>query len=838
MDFISDYNTYEATNISSENDFDKKSLKAENSGKRNTLNIDFLNSYKNMTMSKIIASTNNLSQAVKRGVGSDFEDINQESTDARFDALISRNLKKMNSNFLFNTKVAGDSINIVPMNSLILKDKTVENKNENTGAKDEINNFVHIVDNSDSLFHFQKGVAIIDDLLKESENFIEDDVHFTFSDKSMLLEKNFYGKITREFLELENNRLQLKKLNIFLSEYSKVDAIINSSTKKMDAFKEANLKITNYKKNLIPASDLNIFNQKLKLIQHDKLQLKVLKNLQKLFSLSALEEHILHNEKEVNEETFQVIEKLQKIKERCISIGNCSNLLKKIETDLQYGLTKLYNYLVNSLNETNLNDIIIQKRKQKTIKQFQTQIFYLSENDLELYQNFINKFVDIEYKKITTSFLHQFDLSSKDNNNPIYLNIDEPTRYLGDVLAYVHSLILNEYEFIQSLFITDNKGTMGKLFEDLDVKLLNDIFNKFNNLVKIRLDQVIKFEDNSSILIQCVQVLSFYKMMFLKSKLPRDNLIIKLLNSLLSYCDDLIIRTTEKYLNEEIKYKKSTNLSAADLQHPHWLFQYLQKLSVILSNFDDFKTLENFDITFYKKFDKSLIENPFVYLLNDQIGSAYPSKLTSKDLNIKIASLILKCNCLDLIESRLLLPFKHTFFQDEVNQRTVYELLTNEFDECKNSLKEITLKILLKNLEVYDYYNLLNMIFPISEVKTELDYEMYYSVADNPIITLDAIERAVKLNFEEQLPLLMTNLESQLLLNLISSPLITNDILNDSFKKFFKFYKTFHNILILIFPNDLKRLELIFNYTDEEVYTILGLENYMDEDIYIEKDDD
>lgn len=130
------------------------------------------------------------------------------------------------------------------------------------------------------------------------------------------------------------------------------------------------------------------------------------------------------------------------------------------------------------------------------------------------------------------------------------------------------------------------------------------------------------------------------------------------------------------------------------------------------------------------------------------------------------------------------------------------------------------------------------MIFPISSVKSELDYQMYFAIKENPIINLDSIEKNVKVNFEEQLPLLMTNLESKLLLNLLNSPLIINELLNDSFKKFFKFYKTFHNILKLIFVNDIERLDQIFKYTDDEVYTILGLENYLDDDIYIEKEEE
>lgn len=834
MDFISDYNTYEVPDVSYQSSNETDASNGPSVNKKNNLNIDFLNNYKNITMSKILGATNaNYAVHSNENINAN-KKISDETFNAKIDSLINKNLEKLQLNKVESKLKHDNSENI--SKSFFNQNLKMDQVDKSIDVETEINGFAHIINTSDSLFQLQKGINTVDDLLKASENAKETDAHFIFHDISILLEKSNYGKISRDFLQLENNRLQLEKLDSFLNTYSEINDVLVKSTNNMKLFSELNDEINAYKTNLLSETDLKAFNTQIREIQHDKLQLKVLKNLQKLFSLSPLEQHILYNESTVNEETIKIIDKLQKIKQRCIYMGNCSNLQHKVENGLQYGLRKLYNYLISSLNEIFLNEMIINRKNHKTIAEFQMQIYYLSENDLELYHNFINKFVDIEYKKITSSFLNQFDLTSKDNSNPIYLNIDEPTRYLGDVLAYVHSLILNEYDFIESLFVKGKNPSMGKIFDDLDVKLLDDIFNKFNNLVKIRLEQVVKFEEDSSVLIQCVQVLSFYKMMFLRSKLSEDNLIIQLLCNLLRYCDDVIIYSTEAYLNDKLNYKNVKDLSNLDLQPPDWLLQYLHKLSVILSNFDDFNTIDIFDITFFKKFDKTLIEKPLIFQLNEQLSLTYPSKLTNKDLNIKIASLILKCNCLDLINSRLLLPFNHTFFQDETNERTAFYKLENDFKECIDALKELTLRILLKNLEIYDYYNLLNMIFPINEVKSELDYEMYYSISDTSIFTLDAIEKGVKINFEEQLPLLMTNLESQLVLNLLSSPLITNEILNDSFKKFFKFYKTFHNILKLVFPKDLERLNTIFKYTDDEVYTILGLENYMDEDIYIEKE--
>lgn len=787
MDFISDYNTYEVEDSPTE------SVEQTNT---KSINMDFLSNYKSLSMSKFLSTNNN--KDFKRVVDDYNNDMDKENINKQIDEFIS---KKLN----FEVKSGGRSQN---------QDKPVKDDYKDT-LKDKVDSFVKIIDTSESLSKYNDNSILLNTLIKRDggDTF---DHYFKFnSNIDTLLDYSDYNKISNKFIEIESNKLQIEEMNKFISNYKNLNDICMDSVSKMKPYKDLSTSFEKYKKSLIKQEDLNQFNDKIEQIDHDKLELKVLKHLQKLFTLNLLEHNILYNEPKISGEFLQIIDKLIKIKQRCIQLGqNCNKLLNKIELDLNFGLNKIYNNLIALLTKS--NELALIKDN------FQAKLQYLYDNDLNLYQKFLNKFTDIEYKKCVQDFLNQFDIN---NQNMIILS-NNSSRYLGDVLAHVHSIILNEYEFINQL-VNEEENT-----------ILNNVFNKFTNMIKIRLEQVIKFENDSIQLIEYIQILSFYKMIFLKkTKLDPDNLLIKLLDNLLIYCNDSTIYNVENYLNNDLQYK-STELANISLQPPNWLYEYLNKLILIMSNFDDYKVLDIFDMNFYKKFDKILIEQPLIDELNHQFSVTYPVKLLNKDLNLKISSLILRCNCLDLINSRLLLPFSYTYFLDETSSRTVFNKLNKQLETCLNSLEEITLKILFKDLQIYDYYNLLNMIFPIANVKTELDYQMYYAIKENSIINLDSIEKNVKENFEEQLPLLMTNLESKLLLNLLNSPLIANEILNNSFKKFFKFYKTFHNILKLIFVDDIERLDQIFKYTDDEVYTILGLENYMDDDIYIEKEDD
>ncbi|KAF0275692.1 hypothetical protein FOG50_03453 [Hanseniaspora uvarum] len=786
MDFISDYNTYEIEDSHAE-DVEQINTKS--------INMDFLSNYKSLSMSKFLNTTNN--KDLKQVVEDYNKDIDKENINNQIDEFISKKL-----NFEAKpTKLNNENNNIKEEHKDRLKEK--------------VDSFVKIIDTSESLSRYNENTVLLNTLINRTKNDTFD-FYFKFkTDIDSLLDYKEYNKISNKLIQIEANKLQIEEINNFIGSYKKLNDICMDSVSKMKPYQDLSISFEEYKKSLIKQDDLNQFNDKIENIEADKLELKVLKHLQKLFTLNLLEHNILYNEAKISDEFLQIIDKLIKIKQRCIQLGqNCNKLLNKIELDLNFGLNKIYNNLITLLTKS--NELALIKDN------FQVKLQYLYENDLTLHQKFLNKFTDIEYKKCVQDFLNQFDIN---NQNMIILS-NNSSRYLGDVLAHVHSIILNEYEFI------------NQLVNEEENIILNNVFNKFTNMIKIRLEQVIKFENDSIQLIEYIQILSFYKMIFLKkTKLNDDNLLIKLLDNLLVYCNDSTIYNVEKYLNDELQYK-STNLANMNLQPPNWLYEYLNKLILIMSNFDDYKVLDIFDINFFKKFDKILIEQPLIDELNHQFDHIYPAKLLNKDLNLKISSLILRCNCLDLINSRLLLPFSYTYFIDETSSRTVFKKLNQEVEKCFNLLEEITLKILFKDLQIYDYYNLLNMIFPISSVKSELDYQMYFAIKENPIINLDSIEKNVKVNFEEQLPLLMTNLESKLLLNLLNSPLIINELLNDSFKKFFKFYKTFHNILKLIFVNDIERLDQIFKYTDDEVYTILGLENYLDDDIYIEKEEE
>ncbi|KAF0270341.1 hypothetical protein FOG48_00607 [Hanseniaspora uvarum] len=786
MDFISDYNTYEIEDSHAE-DVEQINTKS--------INMDFLSNYKSLSMSKFLNTTNN--KDLKQVFEDYNKDIDKENINNQIDEFISKKL-----NFEAKpTKLNNENNNIKEEHKDRLKEK--------------VDSFVKIIDTSESLSRYNENTVLLNTLINRTKNDTFD-FYFKFkTDIDSLLDYKEYNKISNKLIQIEANKLQIEEINNFIGSYKKLNDICMDSVSKMKPYQDLSISFEEYKKSLIKQDDLNQFNDKIENIEADKLELKVLKHLQKLFTLNLLEHNILYNEAKISDEFLQIIDKLIKIKQRCIQLGqNCNKLLNKIELDLNFGLNKIYNNLITLLTKS--NELALIKDN------FQVKLQYLYENDLTLHQKFLNKFTDIEYKKCVQDFLNQFDIN---NQNMIILS-NNSSRYLGDVLAHVHSIILNEYEFI------------NQLVNEEENIILNNVFNKFTNMIKIRLEQVIKFENDSIQLIEYIQILSFYKMIFLKkTKLNDDNLLIKLLDNLLVYCNDSTIYNVEKYLNDELQYK-STNLANMNLQPPNWLYEYLNKLILIMSNFDDYKVLDIFDINFFKKFDKILIEQPLIDELNHQFDHIYPAKLLNKDLNLKISSLILRCNCLDLINSRLLLPFSYTYFIDETSSRTVFKKLNQEVEKCFNLLEEITLKILFKDLQIYDYYNLLNMIFPISSVKSELDYQMYFAIKENPIINLDSIEKNVKVNFEEQLPLLMTNLESKLLLNLLNSPLIINELLNDSFKKFFKFYKTFHNILKLIFVNDTERLDQIFKYTDDEVYTILGLENYLDDDIYIEKEEE
>ncbi|KAH3901278.1 related to Conserved oligomeric Golgi complex subunit 6 [Saccharomycodes ludwigii] len=703
------------------------------------------------------------------------------------------------------------------------------------------------------------------------QTMIEDDAATCENTKDIinfkeLLRTDFVGALKRKTLRSQLEREVLKENQYFLNMYipiikslnrlsdplMKILAIVKKDEKARDVFHK---KITEniYGNN----SEILTLRNDLKMLKLKKTILIYLKNN---FTLNQLQDDILKNG-DVNLEFFQVVDKILQIKENCAyllsadeNIGEAGTVLNSQLNDyLNIATKKIYNSLLDFLYEydsreaTNRSNTSYFPQSQKidddaTISLFKKKLVYLS-NDVEFFNSFLTKVIDTRSKKNLDDFLSQFELNmgttvntpvftSKDKNSkvrPIILSAHDPIRYLGDVLAYVHSLLVNEQDFVDSLFKFQNESLehVPKIIlqetrtylQGLDNKVLNGIFAKLANSIRIRLEQIIRFESDCTINLEIIQLLKLYQMMYTKYGISQNNLIIKNLKELKVVAQSKIIQDFADFI-ENNNVKPSENVANANLLPPEWLPKYLNKIcdffGKLESSLDSFSSEEE-----ETRFTNKVLKEPFMEILPKQLLNSYPK--SKKETTAKVSLLIMQVNCFDLIKSRIM-PFHQTIFNGDNNVKMseIYKALLQELDKYVNKLLEVQTRILFTSTGCEIYYNLFNMIFPIESVQEDVDYEMYYSVLENPIMNLDKIGHSVTKSLNDYLPKALTDFQDKLLFNL-TSPIIADDISNKCFTKFSQFYSVFRNVLFLLYPNDKERIIQVLNFTPQEVDTLIGI---------------
>ena len=189
-----------------------------------------------------------------------------------------------------------------------------------------------------------------------------------------------------------------------------------------------------------------------------KLKKKILLSIRDKFTLSQVEDDLITNGT-IDETFFNVINKVIDIKDGSsffltlpnLNAGNA--LIVGVNEILQKTNKKIFNYLIDFLysfesSSNLLNDHGASEQKNQII--FQKSLIFLS-NDLELFNEFLKRVTTLRSKNILDEFLSQFDMNPA-NSKPIMLSAHDPIRYIGDVLASVHSIIANEADFVKSLF--------------------------------------------------------------------------------------------------------------------------------------------------------------------------------------------------------------------------------------------------------------------------------------------------------------------------------------------------------------------------------------------------
>lgn len=569
-------------------------------------------------------------------------------------------------------------------------------------------------------------------------------------------------------------------------------------------------------------------------IKHLKLKRQILFAIKDQFTLNQVEDDIVTNGP-VCAQFFDVVAKAMNIKEKAtvlLTLPNSnagSSLIVKVNQILENVNRKVFNYLVDFLYsyESGLNAFSERSFSPNSadLDIFRTSLIYLS-SDLEYFNEFLKRVTTMRTKNVLDDFLSQFDYKTKDSR-PLLLSSGDPLRYIGDVLANVYASIANEADFVKSLFkfqgelIESSSFTISQQSKEflhgLDGKLLNEIIKSLANACRIRVEQVVKFEQDPVTNLQIFRLLNLYQLMFKKQGINEENILVIELKTLQELSKDQI----EKYFVKCMNEIPSVDNTATDLMPPEWLQEYINKLVELFEVYDRGRSpdAEEALTIDFEKFLNNALEKMIENILLKGLQQAFP--LAKKNDEARSCLLTVQINSLDLIKSRLQ-PFTSTIFA--FNERTagIWSGIERKIDDAVSRLLDLQVKLIFEKTGLSLYYNLFNMIFPITSVQDELDYDMYLSLCENPLMKLETIREKVKGSLNEYAPQALTDVQANLLFRL-TSPAIADYVCDSCLAKLSLFYVTFRRVLMHLYPDRIEDIASILNFSEEEFKTLIGI---------------
>lgn len=685
--------------------------------------------------------------------------------------------------------------------------------------------------------------------LKKNLKLLEQNKNKISLDIDKLISPEYIGTLSRKTLRCDIETELLKEHITVLEEFRPIVRRIKRFSGPLEKIRQESTAILqqdeeNHEikdKNAQLISRLDKLRSEMELVSLKK---KLLLGIKEKFTLNQVEDDIIVNGK-INHGYFSVLNKVIDIKEHATYLLALpqdkagSALFLKANDYLSIINRKIFNYLMDFLYnfESTTNNFYGREDQDDYNPQiFQRGLIYLS-NDLEYFKEFLKKVTSIRSKSFLDRFLSQFDPNNKNSDDikPIILSAHDPIRYISDVLASVHAAIANEADFINSLFKFQNENfddtpksilqeNYDEFLNGLDVKLLNEIVQSIANTCRIRIEQIIRFEEGGIINFEIVQLLELYHLMFFRKGILESNVLITNIDSLAKISNEKITDSFTNFLKNNVKaiqYGENT-----DLLPPDWLSDYLNKLVEFFEVYErkgdnnDYEAEDDESKTVNGKMLETIVKQPFMDILLKQLNGAFP--LARKNEQIKLSLLTVEINCFDFIKTRLQ-PFYTSIFCKNEKRKSIFNSLDSRLQEFIEQMKDIQCKILFENTGLGLYNNLLNMIFPVESVQDELDYDMYLSLNENPLMNLDTINENVHFKLNAYLPQALTDIQENLLFKL-TSPTIADDISEICFMNLSKFYDLFQKVLIHLNHENKERIFEILNFSHTEFDTLVGIE--------------
>jgi hypothetical protein len=307
----------------------------------------------------------------------------------------------------------------------------------------------------------------------------------------------------------------------------------------------------------------------------------------------------------INDHFFAVLARTKKIEADCEVLLGSENqrlgleIVENVTKNLNSAFQKLFRWVQREFKQLNLENPQISSSIRKALR-------VLAERP-SLFQNCLDAFAEARENSLSDSFYTALTGSTLTGEvdssiKPIELVAHDPLRYVGDMLAWIHSTTVSEREALEVLFISDGdeiaKGIQaGRASEpwmqDSEAPASEfDGLKELNNLVdrdvtgvarvlRQRVEQVIQSHEETILAYKIANLLNFYRVTFAKL-LGQDSALLDILVNLEESAMRqfrVLMRDHVAGLQAELQHKP-TNLDT-----PDFLQEGLKQLTAIMKTF-------------------------------------------------------------------------------------------------------------------------------------------------------------------------------------------------------------------------------------------------------------
>ncbi|KAI2817600.1 hypothetical protein CBS115989_5864 [Aspergillus niger] len=313
---------------------------------------------------------------------------------------------------------------------------------------------------------------------------------------------------------------------------------------------------------------------------------------------------LTHAEEPIDDHFFEILARVKQVYRDCEALLGGENerlgleLMEKSSRSLNSAYQKLYRWIQKEFRSLNLEDPRISSSIRRVLR-------VLAERP-SLFHSCLDFFAEARDYVLSDAFHYALTdavsgTTGDTNVKPIEFSAHDPLRYIGDMLAWVHSTTVSEREALEALFVADGeelaKGIQAglssepwsRIDEDKEVsfdgqKALSDLVNRdligVSRALRQRVELVIQGHDDPVTCYKVVNLLSFYQTTFSKLLGPQSNLA-----ELLETLEKFTFKHFETLMHDEVN-NISTDHSAltppADLSAPQFLQDALEVLTSLM----------------------------------------------------------------------------------------------------------------------------------------------------------------------------------------------------------------------------------------------------------------